>query len=324
MYYAGFLVLGLGSSLSLGMLPQTIMTRWFHRDLGKANGLFYLGGGLGGVAASLVVWLIDQLGWRNTLLFTSLTVLVLGISFSFLFRAYPQDWGMVPDGRSEDQKDRQKRQLSDFNTTVRQALRTRVFWHLSVTTLFQSSAMATVIMFAIPYLTGPGIGMERTTAGLVVSIYTFFSLFGRIITGSLCDYLRKSWVLAAAIAMQTAGLILYWRMSETTSLWYIVLFALPYGFGVSGVAPIRAPLTAEYFGTRNFASIYGLTSVLYGVGNLISPPIAAWFYDTYQDYRMWWFILIAMGVIALITALTMPSPGIPAARDSNGMATTES
>jgi MFS family permease len=308
MYYAGFLILGLGSSLAIGMLPQTMMTRWFHQDMGKANGLFFVGAGLGGVAVPLVVQLIDALGWRNTLLCTSITVLVIGISFSFLFRAWPQDYGMVPDGRDTGEKGKQNRLKSDFGTTVGEALRRRVFWHLVVTTLFQSSAMATVIMFAIPYLTGPGIGMDRATAGTVVSIYTFVSLFGRVIMGSLCDFFRKSWVLSAAIAVQTIGLFLYWRMSETSPLWYIVLFAIPYGFGVSGVAPLRAPITAEYFGTRNFASIFGLTSFFYGVGNLVSPPIAGWLYDNYKDYRTWWLILIGMGIIALISSLTMPAP----------------
>jgi MFS transporter, OFA family, oxalate/formate antiporter len=308
MYYAGFLVLGIGSSLAIGMLPQTIMSRWFRKDMGKANGLFFVGAGLGGVAVPLVVWLIDRLGWQNTLLFTSIAMLMLGISISFIFRSRPEDYGMVPDGREDNAAARKKRANSDFGTTVREALRMRAFWHLAVTTLFQSCAMATVIMYAIPYLTGPGIGMDRTTAGTVVGIYTFVSLFGRVIMGSLCDFFRKSWVLAAAIAVQTIGLVLYWQMSGTSQLWYIVLFAIPYGFGVSGVAPLRAPVTAEYFGTKNFASIFGLTSFLFGVGNLIAPPIAGWLFDTYHDYRTWWLILVGMGVVALIAAITMPQP----------------
>lgn len=306
MYYAGFLILGIGSSLAIGMLPQTIMTRWFHKDVGKANGLFYVGAGLGGVSVPLVVWLIDRLGWQNTLLYTAIIMLVLGISISFIFRTRPQDYGMVPDGREDNANAKRKQANSDFSTTVKEALKMRVFWHLVVTTLFQSSAMATVIMFAIPYLTG--LGMDRTTAGTVVSIYTFVSLFGRILMGSLCDFFHKRWVLAGAIAVQTIGLLLYWQMSGDAPLWFVILFAIPYGFGVAGVAPLRAPVTAEYFGTKNFASIYGLSSFFYGVGNLVSPPIAGWFYDTYQDYKTWWLILVIMGVVALVSAVTMPSP----------------
>ncbi len=305
MYYLGFLILGIGSSLAIGMLPKTMMTRWFRKDMGKANGVFFVGAGLGGVAVPLVVWLIDRFGWQNTLLYTSFTVFILGILFSFIFRTRPEDYGMVPDGREGDANGKRSRNGADFGTTVREALKMRVFWHLVITTLFQSSAMATVIMYAIPYLTG--LGMDRTTAGTVVSIYTFVSLFGRVITGSLCDFFRKSWVLSAAIALQTIGLVLYWQMGGTSPLWFVVLFAIPYGLGVAGVAPLRAPVTAEYFGTRNFASIYGLTSFFYGVGNLLSPPLAAWFYDNYHDYRTWWLILIVMGVIAFASALTMPA-----------------
>lgn len=305
MYYAGFLVLGIGSSLAMGMLPQTIMTRWFRKDIGKANGLFFVGPGLGGVAVPIVVMLIDKLSWQTTLLYTSIAVLALGIPISFIYRSRPEDYGMVPDGRKTDGNGRKSRPNTDFSTTTREALRMRAFWHLAITTVFQSSAMSTVILFAIPYLTG--LGMDRATAGTVVMLYTFISLFGRVILGSLCDFFRKGYVLSAAIALQVIGLILYWQMDGSSPLWFVVLFAIPYGFGVSGVAPLRAPVLAEYFGTKNFATIFGLTSIFFAIGNLIAPPMAGFLFDIYQDYKAWWLILICMGIIALLSALTLPA-----------------
>jgi MFS family permease len=305
MYYAGFIILGVGSSLATGMLPLTIMARWFRKDIGKANGLFYVGTGLGGVAVPLVVFLVDRLGWQTTLLYTSVAFLAIGIPVSFLFRTRPEDYGMLPDGRTTDGVGK-KRPNTDFGTTTKEALKMRAFWHMAITTIFQSSAMSTVIFYAIPYLTS--LGMDRGTAGTVVMLYTFISLFGRILLGTCCDFFRKSYVLAAAIAMQVIGLVLYWQMGATSPFWFILLFAIPYGFGVAGVAPLRAPVIVEYFGTKNFATIYGLTSIVFAVGNVLPPPIAGWMYDNYHDYKTWWLILIGMGVVALISALTMPAP----------------
>jgi sugar phosphate permease len=306
MYYAGFLILGVGSSLAMGMLPLTVMARWFRKDIGKANGLFYVGTGLGGVAVPLVVFLIDKISWQTTLLYTSIVILLVGIPTSFLYRSRPEDYGMVPDGRVTDGAGKKARPNTDFGTTTKEALRMRAFWHLTVTTIFQSSAMSTVIFYAIPYLTS--LGMDRGTAGTVIMLYTFISLFGRILLGTCCDFFRKSYVLAAAIAMQVIGLILYWQMNADSPFWFILLFAIPYGFGVAGVAPLRAPVLADYFGTKNFATIYGLTSIFFAVGNIIPPPLAGWIYDNYHDYKTWWLILIGMGVVALIAALTMPAP----------------
>jgi MFS family permease len=150
--------------------------------------------------------------------------------------------------------------------------------------------------------------MDRAIAGTIVMLYTFISLFGRVFLGSCCDYFRKSWVLATAIGMQVIGLILYWQMKVDASWWFILLFAIPYGIGVAGVAPLRAPIIVEYFGTKSFATIYGLTSIVFAVGSVLPPPIAGWIYDNYHDYRLWWVVLIVMGIIGLVSALTMPAP----------------
>ncbi len=65
MYYGGFLIVGLGSSLITSVLPVTLISRWFKRDIGKANGLFYMGVAIGGVLVPVVVKLIDKLGWQT-------------------------------------------------------------------------------------------------------------------------------------------------------------------------------------------------------------------------------------------------------------------
>ncbi len=69
MFYGGFLILGLGSSLVTGILPVTVMARWFSKGIGKANGLFFIGAAISGVAAPLVVAAIDKLTWQTTLLY---------------------------------------------------------------------------------------------------------------------------------------------------------------------------------------------------------------------------------------------------------------
>jgi MFS family permease len=161
-----------------------------------------------------------------------------------------------------------------------------------------------VMLFAMPYLTG--LGMARETAGTVIMLYTFASLFGRVPFGMLADVYKKSYVMALSIALQVTGLFLYWLMSGTSHIWSILLFAVPYGLGVSGVLPVRAPVLAEYFGTKNFGSIFGLTSIFISAANVVAPPLAGWIFDTYQDYRVWWLILVFLGIGAFITILTIP------------------
>ncbi len=313
MYYGGFVLVGVGTSLVTNMLPLTVIARWFKKDLGKANGLLMTGNALGGVTVLLVVILIQLLGWRNTIFYTGLLFLFLGIVFSFLFRSRPEDYGMVPDGRITDGATKKRAANVDFGTTAIEAVKMRAFWHIAVATLFQNATISTVMMYAIPYLTN--VGMSRELAGAVVTIYTFISALGRVPFGILSDVFRKSYVLTFCMLIVVVGLILYWRMEGESPFWFIILFAIPYGLGVSGVTAIRGPILVDYFGVRNFGSIYGVTSIFMSIASVVSPPIAGWIFDNYHDYKIWWIILLGMGVIGILAMITIPAPRRVAAKE---------
>ena len=305
MYYLGFLLAGVGSSLATGMLPLVVISRWFQKDIGKANGLFFMGVGLGGVSVPLVVGLIDRLSWRTTLLYTAIGFFVLGLAASFVFRSRPQDYGLEPDGKGPN---RTKKPDSDsdleFGTPFKEALRMRAFWHIAAVTIFQNATMSTVMLYAIPYLTS--LGMTRRTAGTTIMLYTLVSLFGRLPFGILADVFKKRYVVALSIGLQVAGLFLYWLLGGKSPFWAILLFAIPYGIGISGVMPLRVPLLVEYFGIKNFGSILGLTSIFIAMANIICPPLAGWIYDTTRDYKVWWLSLVVLGIAAMISILTIP------------------
>ncbi len=307
MYYGGFLIMGLGSSLVTGMLPLTVIARWFRKNIGRANGLFYMGVGLGGVAVPLVVTIIDRLGWRTTLLYAAIGFLILGLPLAFVFRTRPQDYGLLPDGETTDTPKGRAgpAQATEFGASVKEAIKTRAFWHFAVVAMFQNATMSTVMLLAMPYLTR--LGMGRAPARTVVTIYPFVRLFGRLPLGMLSDILRKSYVIALAVVLQCVGLFLYWRLGGTSPFWLILLFAIPYGLGVSGAAPLRAPILTEYYGSKNFGAIYGITSTFIAIANVVSPPLAGWIYDKYNDYKVWWLSLLILGIVAVIAILTIPA-----------------
>ena len=305
MYYSGFLIVGLGTSLATMMLPQTIIARWFSRDFGKANGLFYMGIGIGGVLVPLLVKMIDNLSWQTTLLYSAIGFLVLGIPLSYVFRSRPKDYGLLPDGRVRDSAGMSKySQAYDFGTSVKEALKMRAFWHLAVVTMFQNATVATINLYAIPYLTG--LGMSRATASSVILLLTLVSLPARIPMGMLADVFRKSYVMAITVFLMVAGLFLYWLIGGNSPFWLILLFAIAYGISVSGPSVIRPSLQQEYFGTRNFGTIFGLTGVFITVASVAAPPIAGWIFDTSHDYKIWWLIMVVFGLLALIAILTIP------------------
>lgn len=307
MYYGGFLITGLGSSLVTGILPQTVMARWFRKDIGKANGLFFIGGAISGVAVPLMVVIIDKLSWQTTLLYAAIGWAVIGVPASFVFRSRPQDYGLSPDGKAPDTEIGSRPiQSSDFGTSVKQALKMRAFWHLCVLTLFQHAAMSTMMLYAIPYLTD--LGMDRPSASRVVMLYTLISAPSRIPAGMLSDIFKKSYVMAVSVVLMGAGLFVFWLIGGNSPFWLILLFAIVYGLGINGCNVLRAPILQEYFGIKNFGAIFGFTSIFITSATIISQPLAGWVYDTYHDYKIWWLALVFFAVLALIAILTIPRP----------------
>ncbi|MCR4394079.1 MAG: MFS transporter [Dehalococcoidales bacterium] len=308
-YYLGFLVMGAGSSLVTSMVPTATIARWFRRDVGKANGLFYVGTGIGGVLVFLITTMIDRYGWQTVLFYGSIGFLLIGIPLSFVFRRRPEDCGLVPDGKIErNNRSQQTKSAGDTAISVRQVLRMRVFWYLSIVILFQSAVLGIVTLYAMPYL--ENIGFSRANASLVVTVFTIISVCARMPVGMLADIFQKKYVIALAIALLGTGLFLFWVITAGSPFWLIVLFAACYGIGISGIMPLRMPFMVEYFGSRKIGTIFGLTSIFSTLAGVTAVPLAGLYFDHYHTYKPIWLFLVCFAVVASLLMLAMPQPAI--------------
>ena len=306
MYYCGFLLMGLGGSLAMGIVPSTVIARWFKKDLGKAIAIFSMGYGFGGVATPLVVKIIDSLGWQTTLFYGAIVILVIGLPIALLYRDKPSDYGLLPDGKAAITSSGTKAIMpgAEFGTSVRGALKMRAFWHLIVSDFFQNSFLGVLQVFLIPSLTN--VGMSRTTAATVASLYTLASLFTRIPFGILADHIRKSYCVALSIGFQTIGVSIFWLLNGSSPFWMILVFAITYGIGLSGIVGLRPPMLAEYFGTKNFGTIFALEGIFITLAGIISQPLTGWIFDTYHTYKPLWLGFIIFGAVAFVVMLTIP------------------
>ncbi|MFH1032484.1 MAG: MFS transporter [Chloroflexota bacterium] len=306
MYYVGFLIMGLGSSLLTAILPNTLIARWFRKDIGKATGVFYTSGGIAGMLVPAVTIILDRLGWQTTLLYIAIGFLVLGIPLSFVIRSRPEDYGLSPDGKTQLAGSLKSARPYDFGTGIKEALKTRAFWHINLAILFQSSTMSILIFYMMPYLSS--LGSDRATASMVVMLYTLVSIAGRLALGTLSDTLKKSYLVAFTVVMMGTGLFIFWLVGADSPFWLMLLFAITYGLGLGGALVTRPPILAEYFGVKKFGTIFGLSSIFTTIGGVVAAPAAGWVIDTYHTYKPVWLALIGFAVIALISMLTIPLP----------------
>lgn len=306
-YYMGFLVMGIGSSLVTSMIPTATIARWFRKDVGKANGLFYVGTGLGGVMVFLVTSMIDRYGWQSVLFYSSIGFLAIGVPLSFIFRRRPEDLGLVPDGRISDNNLRKSvGNTVNMSLSIRQVLKMRVFWYLNGVILFQSAVLGIVSLYAMPYL--ENIGFSRANASLVVTIFTIISVCARMPVGMLADIFQKKYVIALTIALLGTGLFLFWVITAGSPFWLIVLFAACYGIGISGIMPLRMPFMVEYFGSRKIGTIFGLTSIFSTLAGVTAVPLVGLYFDHYHTYKPIWLFLVCFAMVASLLMLAMPQP----------------
>jgi len=305
MFYASFFIVALGGSLGLNMVPQTLVVRWFNRNVGKATSLLTVGMGLGGLLVPLVVLLIDSLGWRTALIAIAAAILATGIPLSFVYRDRPEEYGLLPDGKPRDILDSSGGlETGASGKGVKEALKTRAFWLLGTAYMLQTAGLGVFTLHVMPYLESIDVG--RTTAGLVAMLVPTISIPARLAYGWLSDIYQRKYVMAVAMFLLAVGFSLF-SVVDADSWGLLVAFAIIFGLGLGGLTPLMPPMLRQHFGTRNFGTIFGLIAAFITVGGVVSPPLAGWVFDTRGTYDPVWSVLGAISLLGTALILAMPS-----------------
>ncbi|MFH1640047.1 MAG: MFS transporter [Chloroflexota bacterium] len=297
-FYASTFLLAFGGTLSSGIPQQSAVANWFRRRRSLCIGLLTAGTGLSGIMAPVMVLLINSYGWRQTLVFISPLILIIGIPLSFLIRHRPEPYGYLPDGdKAEEQvagdtrtgTSGHARAFSEEGLTVKECLKTRTFWLLMGAQLFVGFASQAIQVHAIPYLTGMGI--TENIAALTITGITITSLIGRLGFSFLGDIYDKKRLLMIAFAMETIGIFIFASIRSPLMIIPFIIFYAP-GFGAP--IPLIPSIQADCFGTKNFASIRGLGAFSYTIPGIAGPFLAGWLYDLLGNYDLAFIILAVL------------------------------
>ncbi len=304
MYYISFIIMGLGGSLGMQMVPTIVIARWFKRNSGKAYGVMAAGIGAGGFLVPVVTMMTDTYGWRAYLVMLAVSVLAIGLPLSFVYRNRPEDYGLLPDGKPQDGLDDSRRlQTQDVSLGVKEALKTRAFWTIGIASTLQMAGSSAALLHIMPYLAS--LGIERSTASMIVMFIAIAGIPSRFVFGWLSDIFRKSYMIVASMVLTSVGLFLF-SIIDGSSFGLIAGFVIVYGVGVGGQFSLRPPIIREYFGIKKFGTIFGLSSVFIIIGVIVAPPLAGWVFDTRGVYDPIWLILSGVCMLGIILMLTLP------------------
>jgi len=304
MFYISYLIVGLGGSISIFMVPQATLARWFKKNIGKASAIMFMGMGIGGTLIPAITKMIDAFGWQNVLVMLGVGIWVIGILISLVFRTRPEEYGLLPDGEQSDIQKGEKRQEETMSGLgVMEALKTRTFWQLGIAGLVQLGTVQSAIYHIMPYL--GSLGVERTTASFVAMLMPLISLVGRIPFGWCADVFTKKYVAAISLFMLSSGLLIF-SLINANSYLLMITYAVVTGLSMGGMLPLRIALVREYFGVRRFGTIMGLQNMFTSTSMIIGPPLAGWVYDTLGSYGNIWLIYSAAAMVGVINLVTLP------------------
>ena len=83
----------------------------------------------------------------------------------------------------------------------------------------------------------------------------------------------------------------------------MIIYSLAYG----GLASLQEPIRADYFGTRAFATIQGMSRSVVTAGTFMGPIIAGFLYDRTQSYTLA-FSLFAFVSLASMLCMFLATP----------------
>jgi MFS family permease len=267
---------------------QVLIARWFERRRGRAMGYAYLGLGLGGVVAPILVnYLARTLGWRTGLeLIGAAIAIVLIPTGLWITRSNPADRGIDPKQFGEAAIASKATLPTSASAGVAQAVRTAPFWLILLGSTLAIGAIGAVIQHFILFLKDSG--YSATVASRYLSILLTASLGGRVVVGYIADRFSKSFIMAIFYFLIGASVLLLSHPQSTIAVW---AFAIVFGFSMGADYMLIPLVVSENFGTASLGKILALIIMGYSVGQWAGPWFVGRLFDAHHNYNLAWTLI---------------------------------
>ncbi len=309
-FYGAYAAIGIGFA-ALGQVPASaVVANWFVKRRGTAIGIMSTGIGVGILFLSPLFggFLIPGFGWRTSYLALAIITWLLVPLTLFVLRTKPADMGLYPDGREEPAEIVEAGASSPVSKglNLKMALGTSAFWLMSVTFLINGFSSLGVIQNQVPHL--QDIGFPLAMAASALTSLGLGSAIGKFIFGWLCDQIKAKYACALSFVLLAVGTIILMMVRPTSPLVMIWLYAIILGLGAGGWLPTMSMLVNVNFGLASYGAIFGMITLVQGIGGALGPFFAGYMYDTMNTYHWAFIIFIASYAIAIPAVLAIRRP----------------
>jgi MFS family permease len=305
-FYIAMFVIAFGVSACGGPVGMVATATWFQRRRSTALSMMTVGGGISGLFVVVIAWLVDSLGWRDALRVMGLLIILVGSFVALNVRSRPERHHQPMDGIPEDiGSDGQPVRWVErvWGVPTRRAIRSRAFLAIALGQAALSFTTTAIMVHMIPFLEDNGV--SKGAAASALTIFAVTTLVGRLGFGYLGDRYEKRILLAIGVGIVAAATPLL-ALADSLFAAIVVLVLIAPGFG--GVIPVRPALLADYFGTRYFGTINGMSMLIVTLGSFFGPWVVGLLVDRTGSYTSGWLLCGAIAALAVPMMLLATPP----------------
>jgi OFA family oxalate/formate antiporter-like MFS transporter len=265
--------------------PLSVGIKWFPKHKGLISGIAVAGFGAGACFLSKFALLMLNSGVDVLLVFRYIG-LFLGLTV--LFASF-----MLSDPPPHTQK-RHEENISKRSIPLLQLLMSTRF-KLLFLGIFAGTFGGLLVIGNLKPIGSIG-GISEIWATIAITVFAIGNAIGRISWGGIHDSIGRTSIPLSLLVLTTGISLLIF--SDSTAV-FLLSSALT-GFGFGGCFVIYAASVAEEYGVEQFARIYPLIFLGYGIAGFTGPAIGGWLAEVFSSYTP----AIALG--AIVPLLTVP------------------
>jgi MFS family permease len=273
--------------------------QWFKEKKGLPMGIISSGIGIGILACvPLIQYLITWTGWRMAYRVMAVSIPLAVISMALVFlkkppRKVPSHSEIGSHPTFAKNPFTVNKEWASRSWTVREALTTRQFWLLALSSLLGSVVTQSVFAHQVVFFVDHG--LEPLLASYIVGIVGIVSLGSKILWGTVSDRIGREMTYTMGAACYLLGLTTLILFSAFPLPVLTCLFPVFFGMGYASTAALPPLITADLFEGGAYGGIFGWLMMLVAMGGAFGAWFAGFLYDTLGSYVPV-FVILMIGV----------------------------
>jgi predicted MFS family arabinose efflux permease len=295
----GFLVFALGLTLYGPVVVNGMLVKTYPGREARALALAAMGISVASMLLPpLVGALMAQLGWRDTLFYLALGLLL--VLWLLVMAGIPATTGVAPD--------------TDSGRLEASIYRSPAFWLIGLSVAIALNVSLVLGICYPPHFVQTGYSLAQ--AGLFLSAGGLGGMVGKAGIAWLGDAGRAyaRWVAAGLLLLECVGICLLLVAGDAPAVFTAVTLT---GFAAGAFIPMHPYLNSRYFDAANIGQVNGAQAPFFLPFGLVGAPLAGYAFDRLGNYELVLQSLVGALLLAAALALALPaSRSEPDARNS--------